>query len=252
MKVLIIGEGQIGSAIKTILSKYHEVFIRDLEDFTLSGVDYLHICYPDSLLFVKYTRSYIEQYKPKATVIHSSIGIGKTEQCGESVVHVPVRGRHPYLADEIPAYPLFIGGKNKAVVEEIKAYLEGCGLVAASAGDPKGTELIKLLSNIHMGLEIAWRQEVGRLLEKFNVHPLVYERWEESYNEGYRMTGNEQLIRPRLNPDPIGGHCILECTDILSKQAHSKLFDFIVESNEKEKTKRSSTRKNGTPETVAG
>lgn len=238
MKVLIIGNGQIGRAMQEILSPKHEVHIRDVEDYPLSGVDYLHICYPDSLYFVQETRKYIAQYKPTVTIIHSSIGVGKTIACGSHVVHAPIRGRHPHLAKQIPAFPIFVGGENDEDTALVCGYLEGCNLVAVPVKNPMGTELVKLLSNVHMGLEIAWRQEVARILQASNVDPLIYERWEESYNEGYRITDNENLTRPRMRPDPIGGHCILECTDILGKTFQSKAFDFIKESNEKEKTKR--------------
>lgn len=235
MKVLIVGNGQIGQAMQSILAPYHDVHIRDLAGYPLSDVKVLHICYPDSEVFVNETRAYIKEYHPDFTIIHSSVGIGKTIACGSHVLHVPVRGRHPHLAAQIPAFPLFVGGENKEDRDVAVAYLEGCNLVATPVNDPTGTELVKLLSNIHMGLEITWRQEVGRILEHYNVDPLIYDRWEDSYNEGYRITNNEQLTRPRLSPDPIGGHCILECTEILGNQYESKAFEFIKESNEKAK-----------------
>lgn len=238
MKVLIVGNGQIGQGMQEILSRHHEVHIRDIQAYPLEDVEMLHICYPDSLYFVKDTREYIREYNPKITIIHSSIAPRKTSECGPNVVHVPVRGRHPNLGKNIPAFPLFVGSNNKEAVQSVVAYLEGCNLVATPVFDSVATEMVKLLSNIHMGLEIAWRQEVKRILEQYAIDPLVYERWEDSYNEGYRFTNDEQLIRPRLKPDPIGGHCILECTEILGKQYRSKAFEFIEESNEKEKTKR--------------
>lgn len=237
MKVLILGNGQIGQAMEAILSPYHKVTVKDTEDLQLSGVEIMHVCYPDSIYFLTETQAYMEQYRPKLTIIHSSVSPGKTAACGSHVVNCPVRGRHPNLAKEIPAFPLFIGGESREDVALAVEYLSGCNLVCADAGDPQGTELVKLLSNVHMGLEIAWRQEVKRMLDRFGVDPLVYERWEDSYKEGYRITDNEQLTRPRLRPDPIGGHCILECTDILSKRFESKIFDFIRESNETERTK---------------
>lgn len=247
MKVLIIGNGQIGQAIKNILSPFHDVHIRDLKDYPLTGVDYLHICYPDSQSFVNDTKKYVEEYHPRLTLIHSSIGIGKTHDLGEGVVHCPIRGRHPHLTDQIPAFPIFVGGENKENVKEAAEYLAGCNLVCKMVYDSMATEACKILSNVHMGLEIAWRQEVGRIFEYLGLDQRVYEEWEDSYNEGYRITNNEQLTRPRLRTDPIGGHCILECTDIIGKTFKSKAFEFIKESNETEKAKRSKAR---TPETV--
>jgi UDP-N-acetyl-D-mannosaminuronate dehydrogenase len=114
-------------------------------------------------------------------------------------------------------------------------YLEGFNVVTKPVYYPMATEACKLLSNIHMGVEIAWRQEAQRILDGFGIDSKVYEEWEDTYNMGYRITGDEQLTRPRLRPDPIGGHCILQCTEILSAQYPSHIFDFIKESNEKAK-----------------
>lgn len=239
MKVLVIGKGQIGTAIHAIVSrKNHEVHIRDIADYELGGVDVLHICYPDSLYFVQETMAYMAKYSAKLTIVHSSVAVGKTNDLGDRAVHCPVRGRHPNLESQIPAFPMFVGGDNKETVREACEYLNGLDLICKPVFDSMATEVCKLLSNVHMGLEVAWRQEVGRILNQFCIDPQFYHEWEDTYNEGYRITGDEQLTRPRLNPDPIGGHCILECTEILGKQFHSKLFDFIKESNDIEKTKR--------------
>jgi len=235
MSVLVIGAGQIGQAIYEILKPFHEVYMRDLEDISFDGVKTLHICYPDSVNFVSHTRDYIEEYKPELTLIHSSISPGKTRLCGQHVVHCPARGRHPKLTLEIPAFSIFVGAANMDDATKACTYLEGCGLVTKPVNDPNATELCKLLSNVHMGLEIAWRQEVGRILKMRGVPASVYEAWEDSYNLGYRVTGNEQLTRPLMRPDPIGGHCILECLRILSAQHPSPLLDWIKESNGKAK-----------------
>lgn len=236
MKVLVIGAGQIGKAIHALLVPYHEVFIRDFaEEQTYPAIDVLHICYPDSEKFVEQTIAYQKQYVPSLTIIHSSVAIGKTADCGGRTVHCPVRGRHPNLAREIPAFTLFVGGSDRKAIVDACDYLRKCELVTRPIYLEGATELCKLLSNVHMGLEIAWRQEVERMLTKFDIHPDIYEAWEESYNFGYRITGDEHLTRPNLQPAPIGGHCILECVDILAKQFDSKLFEFIVDSNERAK-----------------
>jgi hypothetical protein len=244
MKSLVIGAGQIGNAIYELIKPHHEAFIRDLQETDCGdGIDFLHICYPDSLYFVSDTLKYIDKYKPGATIIHSSVGIGKTEQCGERVVHCPVRGRHPNLTKEIPAFALYVGGSHKETVDKVCAYLESYNLVVKPVDGSHVTEFCKLISNVHMGLEIAWRQEVGRMMERFSVPAKVYEDWEDTYNVGYRFTGDEQLTRPRLSPAPIGGHCILQCTEILENQHASKLLECIRESNGK--AKRKAAKNNG-------
>ena len=238
MKALVIGAGQIGQAVYKIIKPVHEAHLRDVEEMSVDGIEVLHICYPDSLDFVTNTLAYIERYQPAFTLIHSSIAVGKTDECGEHVLHCPVRGRHPNLEKEIPAFQLFVAGRKEEDALKAQEYLERCDLVVKRIDEPRATEVCKLLSNIHMGLEIAWRQEVDRILSEFGISAGIYEAWEDSYNLGYRITGDEHLTRPRLKPDPIGGHCILQCLEILRAQYGSTLLDAINESNEKTKRSR--------------
>jgi hypothetical protein len=233
MKSLVIGAGQVGSGLFEIISKEHESYLRDIEDFPMAGIEVLHICYPEHDGFEETTKKYIEEYKPRLTIINSSITVGTTSKCGENVVYSPVRGRHPNLATEMLVYPKFVSGKNISDVVTATEYFEKCGWTVHASNSPETLELLKLLSNIHMGLEVAWRQEVKRILNHFNVRSEDYTLWEQTYNDGYVELGQEHLVRSMMSPDPIGGHCILECNQILKSQFPSKAFDFIQESNEK-------------------
>lgn len=212
---------------------------------------------------------YIEMYHPLVTIVNSSVSVGTCNQLSNKIVYSPIRGRHkrngkPSLANDIRIFVKFIFCKDPFNRDMAAHYFEECGLTCYSFKDTLSGELVKLLSNIHMGIEIAWRQEVQRILEHFENVPQkvqsgasprlyeatgnsmavpkmsherasLYEIWEATYAQGYERTGDSHLIRPRMNPDPIGGHCILPCTEILSKQFPSKIFDFIIESNEKAK-----------------
>jgi hypothetical protein len=249
MKSLIIGAGEVGKALKEIIQKTHEVIIRDIEpiDIGLGNIEVLHICYPESEQFIEITQKYIQEYKPKITIIHSSIPIGTSDKFGSDVVYSPIRGRHNRINSingrrmyglefDIPRYVKFIFGSKSARMMA-KEYFEKCGIECDEydCNRKSDGEFLKLISNIHMGLEIAWRQEVGRILNHYHISSYLYDRWESTYNDGYKKCGDEHLIRPTMKPDPIGGHCIIPCTEILSKQFPSKIFDFILESNEKSK-----------------
>lgn len=235
MKSLIIGAGQVGTALKEVLSTHYNVVIRDLDDRQVEGVEVLHICYPDHEGFVENTRKYVEQYKPELTIIHSSVPVGTTSKCGDDYVYSPVRGRHPKLATEMKKFTKFVASRNQEKAQRAFMYFESCGWPAHLADKPESLEMFKVISNVHMGLEIAWRQEVERMLNKFHLSTLDFDQWERSYRDGYLRTGDHNLIRSFMNPDPIGGHCILPCTEILRDQYESKLLDYIVESNERVK-----------------
>lgn len=236
MKSLIIGKGQIGTALYEIFAPFHEIFIRDVDDVDHFGIEVLHICFPDSVEFVKFTKEYIEKYQPDLTVIHSSVGVGKTEECGDHVVYSPVRGRHPKLVSDLKIYEKFVFSLDLNDLNKAKQYLSRCNLkVKGFQQSPKVGETLKLISNVHMGVEIAWRQELERIFKKTGTSDFVYQLWEETYRDGYLKSGDMNLVRPLMRPDPIGGHCIVPCTEILQKQFPSKILDFVLESNEKKK-----------------
>jgi hypothetical protein len=237
MKSLIIVKGQIGQALFEIFSKVHECYIRDvlIEQNDPGEVEVLHIAYPYSENFIDNTKEYVAYYRPQLTIIHSSVAVGTTRKIGGHIVHSPERGRFPNLAKEMLIYKKFVGGFDIDDVDMACAYFQACKWETQAIDSPNTTELLKLISNIHMGLEIAWRQEVARM----GCNTEVYSLWEESYRAGYLKMGQHNLIRPIMKPGPIGGHCILPCTEILGGQFESKLFDFIKESNEKRKQEES-------------
>lgn len=235
MKSLVIGTGQIGSALYENIKNVFDSYKRDIEDLPLEGVEVLHICFPDSDEFVSFVKKYQEEYKPDLTIVHSSIGVGKTRELGEKVVYSPMRGRHPQLVSEMKMFTKFVGGYNAEDVQKACNYLEFCRFHTIKSYSPHTLELVKLLSNIHMGIECAWAQEVKRICKAFGADYDTYLDWEKTYMKGYQLSGDTHLSRPILSPLPIGGHCILECTDILSKSFKSLAFDFIKTSNEKAK-----------------
>lgn len=234
MKTLIIGAGQVGTALRYVLENYHEVYIKDLGDYPLKNVEVMHVCYPDHKDFDKTTKEYIKQYKPRLTIINSSVAVGTTSKCGKDVVYSPVRGRHPALAQEMTVFPKFSGCRNADKAIEATDYFNNSGWREAYAVEsPEALEYLKLMSNVHMGLEIAWRQEVQRMMKRFDIDDEDYAQWEQTYSQGYRNLGQFHLMRSIMNPGPIGGHCIIPCTEILGSQFKSKAFDFILESNAK-------------------
>jgi UDP-N-acetyl-D-mannosaminuronate dehydrogenase len=161
--------------------------------------------------------------------------VGTTEKVGSDVVYSPTRGRHPNLASEMRSFVKCVGGRNPATVSMAQEYLKKCGFQTLTSDNPASLEFFKLISNVHMGLEIAWRQEVERMIQKFGLDPVEYEAWETTYRDGYLRLKDHNLIRSVMKPDPIGGHCILPCTEILSAQFDSPVLKFILDSNEKRK-----------------
>lgn len=235
MKTLVIGAGEVGSSLKKILSNYHETYIRDIDPLNVDvgQIDCLQICYPDSSRFIEITRSYIEEYNPSLVIINSSVSVGTTRRCGDDVVYSPIRGRHPDqgLDKEMRVFPKFVSSLSVRHMQKAVQYFKECEWTVIECDNPDSLEFFKVMSNVHMGLEIAWRQEIERMMKQFEIDPIIYNAWERTYNEGYQKLGQYHLMRPIMRPDPIGGHCILPCTDILRNQFPSRALEFILESN---------------------
>lgn len=235
MKSLVIGAGQVGSALYTILKPYHMVSIRDVEDLDVKGIEVLHICYPDHEGFAETTKAYIERYTPHLVIIHSSVKVGTTKECGEDVIYSPVRGRHPRLEQEMQLFTKFLAGSNKNKLLEAAEYFRSCDWEVKISDSIESLEFLKVLSNVHMGLEIIWRQEVENMRKGLGISVDDYESWEVSYRDGYLKAQDLNLMRPIMNPDPIGGHCILPCLDLLRSKFDSKVLNLIEEINERTK-----------------
>lgn len=213
MRTLIIGAGEIGKSLHSVLSEKHETYIRDKEDLELENIDVLNICYPPVKDFVKITKGYIAQYKPRLTIIHSTVVPGTTKQCGDMVVHSPVHGKHPNLQGGIKTFVKYIGGDNPYANYLADKFLKEAGIKTKVVASSKTSELSKIFCTTYYGWNILFMKEMVKICEKEGVpfHE-VYTDWNWLYNLGYKELGMPQFIRPVLDPvkGKIGGHCVVE------------------------------------------
>ena len=77
------------------------------------------MCYPFQIKdFVGETVRYIELFKPKVTIVNSTVAVGTTrliaERSGAVVVNSPVRGKHARMLDELCKYTKFVGAIDPA------------------------------------------------------------------------------------------------------------------------------------------
>ena len=218
MKTLICGRGQIGIALERVLSTSHYTWLKDKEQLDLTNVEILHICYPYSEKFIEITKDYIKKYKPKYTIIHSTVPVGITRQCGENVFHSPVRGIHPDLEEGLRTFVKYLAPPN----QELKEYFNRAGIKIMEVEKPEITELGKLLDTTYYGLCIAYHAYANKLCEKLDLpFTVVMDDFNKTYNEGYLKLGKRNVIRPILYPPPydkMGGHCIIENSELLKKQ----------------------------------
>lgn len=214
MRTLIIGQGEIGNGLRTVLQEtYPEVLVKDKEPRRFKGIEIMHICFPYSRRFIKQVQRYIKQYQPVVTVINSTVPPGTTRQCGENVVNSPIRGKHPNLAQGIWTFVKLIGGVNQQLVKLVADYFEKAKVSTLTFDKPETTELAKILDTTQYGISIIVCKEVKEICDKLGLRfEEVYTTPNLLYNQGWARLQQAQYIRPVLEPmdGPIGGHCVTQ------------------------------------------
>lgn len=215
MKTLIIGAGEVGTALAAVLKDYDPSLIDKGEDIHPDWVEILHVAFPYSDKFIEYVKEYQEKYKPKYTVIHSTVPVGTSSQL--DAVHSPIRGLHPNLESGIRVFVKFLGGKQAS---EVADYFRRAGLRVQLFDRPETTEAMKLWDTTYYGVCIDFAKRVKTYCDKhgLNFHE-VYTLANQSYNEGYSALGHPEFVRPVLQPimKPTGGHCIEPNKELLKK-----------------------------------
>ena len=205
MRTIIVGSGEIGKALGNVLS-YQSVTIGKgsiLEDQTF---DIMHICFGYSVEFISEVKRYQELYKPRYTVVHSTVPVGTCRQLG--AIHSPVIGQHPFLEQGIRTFSKMLGGEEAS---EVADYFRRAGIKVAIFDKPETTEAAKLFLTEYYRECINFAKRVKTYASKNDLSfSEIYTVPNNIYNEGYKKLGCEEFVRPVLQPImvPTGGHCV--------------------------------------------
>ena len=213
-RALIVGAGEIGKSMFSVLDGKFDVHIRDKDSGPTGQFNYLHVCIPYSEEFLSEVERYDYEYSPKIIVIHSTVPLGTIRKLGDKAVHVPIRGKHPNLAESIRKFRLYVGGNNRDYVTEIadmfRQVVDDVYMIDTTY-PPETTELLKIMCTTYYGWNILFEKEMYRLCNELGVpYEVVYTDLNRTYNLGYTKAGMGQFTRPVLDhmPGPIGGHCV--------------------------------------------
>ena len=222
MKQLVIGLGEVGSAIQNIL---------ECDGYDVNGglpsvehYDTLHICFPYSDGFVGYVKAYIQEFGATQVIVHSSVPVGTCDK--ENWVHSPVRGVHPNLEQGIRTFVKYFGGDRAHEAAEI---FRAQGIICTAVNKASSTEALKLWDTTQYGLMIMIQKEIHRWCEEHKVpFDLVYTDANHTYSIGYEALNRPEVVRPYLKhiPGPIGGHCVIPNAHLLSSPLTDLLIDF--------------------------
>ncbi len=229
MKSLIIGAGEVGMAVREVLSKVHDCTIIDSLkgiETTEIGFEILHICFGFSDKFVEQVKEYQERFKPKFTVIYTTCPPGTTRQVNG--VHSPVIGKHPNLAKSIQTFTRMLSGEQASDVAE---YFNRAGLRVYLFDKPECTEVFKVSDLEYFRLEIEFTKDMKRRCEKYGIPFEGWTIYNQIYNQGYKELGYENHIRPNLIPvmTKIKGHCVSQNSSMIQ----TPFTELLKELNEK-------------------
>ncbi|HBH79648.1 MAG TPA: hypothetical protein DDY39_07470 [Nitrospira sp.] len=229
-KVMVVGLGEVGKPLLEVLSKHYETIGVDITPplDSLEPIDVMHICYPFRIPdFAGETIRYIQRFKPKVTVLNSTVAVGTTrsiaERAGAKVVNSPVRGKHIRMAADLLHYDKFVGALDAESAGIIAGHFHRAGMKTRVLSSPEATELAKLTETTYFGLMIAWAQEVERYCDQLGLN---YDEIVSIYEEV------PFFPRVKYFPGIIGGHCVMSNIEILSQLYRSDLLKAIESSNQ--------------------
>lgn len=243
----ILGVGEVGSTILTLVSKKYKVFTKDMNKDSINNqkLNILHICIPYSSNFEKIVIKQIQNNKPDLTIIESTIPLKTTEKIfkaiNKPIVHSPIRGCHKTMVSDLKRFTKYIGSVNRRYSQQAQKYYKTIGVKAKIVTSPRETELGKLLDTTYYALCIAWHQEMERFCKMYNISfEESITSFNKTYNMGYKRS-KPNVVRPVLKPGFIEGHCLMPNIRLLKTFINSPFLDIIEDSNEKKQKEIDST-----------
>lgn len=249
--VLIIGLGEIGHTIFTLLDEQKNsfsVYGLDLDEAKMRllhqsrsqlpiQVDTLHVCLPctSQEKFVDVVVDYAEEFKPKLLIVNSTVPPGTTlkvaAKCSCLVAHSPSRGVHKdaeHMLWEMRRWTKYVGGAEASAAEAAKTHFEKAGLKVKVLKSCRETELAKLFETTYRAWMIACFQEMHRIAKAFDAD------FDETV-DFLEDTHRQRFDRPVMFPGVIGGHCLIPNTELLLDAYDSEFLRLILKSNQKRK-----------------
>jgi UDP-N-acetyl-D-mannosaminuronate dehydrogenase len=244
--VLILGLGEVGSSLYELFKekKEFEVYGLDLDKKKTrevtnnvkpqSKINVMHVCYrfvdPDK--FIKTTIDYLRTFKPKLTIIESTVTPGTTQKIAKlsktAMVNSPIRGMHESkesMKRDMLFWTKYVGGTTKEAALAAQRHFEKLGLKVKVLRNPAETELAKLFETTYRAWMIACFQEMHRISRHYGADfDQVLDMMEDIHRHRFN--------KPLHYPDVIGGHCLIPNTELLEKAYDSEFLRLILKSNQ--------------------
>lgn len=237
---ILIGSGEVGSALLAVLSERREFAVHDPPkgiEAKAGEYDWMHISMGWSDRFVAQVEAYYLQFQPKHIVIHSTCPVGSTRQIERTCDYTtsyysPVRGRHPNLASAIRSFPKWYADSSPGQADnEIEAYYAQAGIQSRKAPSFEVLELMKLWETSSFALQLIMWAEIENELKtlpgnpKANLSAMKSWLWEKR-----RCYDGDIGLCPVLDliPGKLGGHCLRSNIEIAKEYFHPSLYDWLT------------------------
>src|SRR5579863_10491338 len=200
-----MGLGEVGRPLLTILERSYKCQGIDVAPVVVDPpCSVLHICYPFEIRdFIGTTAGYIAKYRPRLTMIHSTVTVGTTRQVQERVatpvVFSPVRGKHARMEQEMLHYQKFVAGLDPQSTQQAGQHLAAAGFKVATFPSPEAGELSKLLETTWLGMLVGWAQDIERMAAQCGA----------SYDDVNAFITEIAYLPKNVFPGHIGGHCVM-------------------------------------------
>jgi hypothetical protein len=229
MNQIVIGRGQIGSALVEVLGcASHDATDGDPQP-NKYGV--LHIAIPYTHRFTVDVAAYERWYDSYLTIIYSTVPIGTCEKNGW--VHSPIEGKHPDLAESLSIFPRFIGSSHKfrqIGAQRIWEPYTECILLDSA----DHTEFLKLRSTARYGVNLAFADYEQHVADTIGMDWAYLKMFDTEYNLLYEDMNVDWAKRYVLDPPNgyIGGHCVVPNAKILNDQYPDDMLETVIRMGE--------------------
>jgi UDP-N-acetyl-D-mannosaminuronate dehydrogenase len=230
-RTLVVGLGEVGGAIAAILERNETILRHDIEPVEIrEPIGVMHLCIPfqSQIQFQNAALLYTRRFRPKLTIIHSTVLPGTTRSIGEksglAIAYSPVRGKHVRMEEDLLRYAKFVAAPSVTDGDRAEEHLVRAGLHTRRVAKIETLELAKLAETTYFGVCIAFAQELNRYADRIGAN----------YSEAIEFFDEVKFLpRERYYPGFIGGHCVMPNIQLLLKIAPSSFLEAIVESNER-------------------
>ncbi len=235
-KNLIVGAGEVGTALYNVLKDHDQTWVRDKEFRPFEEVEVLHICFPYSSRFISQVEDYIEAYAPELVIIYSTVPVGTCESINFDIVHSPVEGLHGNLEESFHMFTRWLGAEDEDALDQASRFWYRFTREVATCKSSRYTEFLKLRSTAKYGVNIVWADYEKKAADEIGMHYDMVKEYDSGYNKLYRDLGLFKYQRYILDPPDgfIGGHCIRPNAKILDNQFPSPLLKAIKRMNKGE------------------